>query len=133
MKLWQKDNTAISELIEKFTVGRDKEFDLLLARYDVQGSMAHVTMLSEVGLMDAAEAKAAMKGLEEIAKEIESGNFSIAEGVEDIHSQVELLLTERIGDAGKKIHSGRSRNDQVAVDIKLYLRAEILQIKDAAY
>ncbi|HEY0730876.1 MAG TPA: argininosuccinate lyase, partial [Chitinophagaceae bacterium] len=119
--------------IEKFTVGRDKEFDLLLARYDVQGSMAHVTMLSEVGLMDAVEAKAAMKGLEEIAKEIESGNFRITEGVEDIHSQVELLLTERIGDAGKKIHSGRSRNDQVAVDIKLYLRAEILQIKDAAY
>ena len=133
MKLWQKDNTAISELIEKFTVGRDKEFDLLLARYDVQGSMAHITMLAEVGLMDAEEAKTAMKGLEEIAKEIESGNFNIAEGVEDIHSQVELLLTERIGDAGKKIHSGRSRNDQVAVDIKLYLRAEILQIKDAAY
>lgn len=133
MKLWQKDNTAISELIEKFTVGRDKEFDLFLARYDVQGSMAHVTMLAEVGLMDAAEAKSAMKGLEEIAKEIEAGNFSIAEGVEDIHSQVEILLTERIGEAGKKIHSGRSRNDQVAVDIKLYLRAEILQIKDAAY
>ena len=133
MKLWQKDNTAISELIEKFTVGRDKEFDLFLARYDVQGSMAHVTMLAEVGLMDAAEAKSAMKGLEEIAKEIEAGNFSIAEGVEDIHSQVEILLTERIGEAGKKIHSGRSRNDQVGVDIKLYLRAEILQIKDAAY
>ena len=133
MKLWQKDNTAISELIEKFTVGRDKEFDLFLARYDVQGSMAHVTMLAEVGLMDAAEAKSAMKGLEEIAKEIEAGNFSIAEGVEDIHSQVEILLTERIGEAGKKIHSGRSRNDQVAVEIKLYLRAEILQIKDAAY
>lgn len=133
MKLWQKDNTSITEQIEKFTVGRDKEFDLLLARYDVQGSMAHVTMLAEVGLMSAEEAKAAMKGLEEIAKEIESGNFSIADGVEDIHSQVELLLTERIGDAGKKIHSGRSRNDQVAVDIKLYLRAEILQIKDAAF
>lgn len=133
MKLWQKDNTSITEQIEKFTVGRDKEFDLLLARYDVQGSMAHVTMLAEVGLMSAEEAKAAMKGLEEIAKEIESGNFIIADGVEDIHSQVELLLTERIGDAGKKIHSGRSRNDQVAVDIKLYLRAEILQIKDAAF
>ena len=133
MKLWQKDNTSITEQIEKFTVGRDKEFDLLLARYDVQGSMAHVTMLAEVGLMNAEEAKAAMRGLEEIAKEIESGNFSIADGVEDIHSQVELLLTERIGDAGKKIHSGRSRNDQVAVDIKLYLRAEILQIKDAAF
>lgn len=133
MKLWQKDNTSITEQIEKFTVGRDKEFDLLLARYDVQGSMAHVTMLAEVGLMSAEEAKAAMRGLEEIAKEIESGNFSIADGVEDIHSQVELLLTERIGDAGKKIHSGRSRNDQVAVDIKLYLRAEILQIKDAAF
>ncbi len=132
MKLWQKDNTAITADIEKFTVGRDKEFDLLLARYDVQGSVAHVKMLGEVGLMQPDEVKAALKGLETIAAEIEAGQFAIASGVEDVHSQVELLLTERIGEAGKKIHSGRSRNDQVAVDIKLYLRTEIQTIKAAA-
>jgi argininosuccinate lyase len=132
MKLWQKDNTPVSELIEKFTVGRDKEFDLLLARYDVLGSIAHVTMLGEVGLMEKKEAETAVKALQEIAVEIESGRFFIEEGVEDVHSQVELLLTKRIGDIGKKIHSGRSRNDQVAVDIKLYLRAEVLEVKKEA-
>src|SRR4051812_9683569 len=129
MKLWQKENTAISQLIENFTVGRDKEFDLLLAKYDVQGSVAHVQMLGEVGLMSPDEAKKAITSLQQIAKEIEGGQFSIDENVEDIHSQVELMLTQRIGEAGKKIHSGRSRNDQVAVDIKLYLRAEILTLK----
>jgi argininosuccinate lyase len=132
MKLWQKENTSVSALIEKFTVGRDKEFDQLLARYDVQGSIAHVTMLGEVGLMTRKEAEQAVVALQQIAKEIEEGKFSIGEQVEDVHSQVELLLTERIGDTGKKIHSGRSRNDQVAVDIKLYLRAEILNIKEEA-
>src|SRR5574337_901073 len=130
MKLWQKENTSVSELIEKFTVGRDKEFDILLAKYDVQGSIAHVTMLGEVGLMTKEESAKAVEGLKQIAQEIENGKFSISDDVEDIHSQVEFLLTERIGDVGKKIHSGRSRNDQVAVDIKLYLRAEVQNIKD---
>jgi argininosuccinate lyase len=130
MKLWQKENTSVSELIEKFTVGRDKEFDALLAKYDVRGSIAHVTMLGEVGLMTKEESSKAVEGLQQIAKEIEEGQFSIGEGVEDVHSQVEFLLTERIGDVGKKIHSGRSRNDQVAVDIKLYLKEEVLNIKN---
>lgn len=130
MKLWQKENTSVSELVEKFTVGRDKEFDALLAKYDVLGSIAHVTMLGEVGLMTKEESSKAVEALKQIAKEIEDGNFSIGDNVEDVHSQVELLLTERIGETGKKIHSGRSRNDQVAVDIKLYLRAEVVKIKD---
>ncbi len=130
MKLWQKESTSVSEIIEKFTVGRDKEFDLLLAGYDVQGSIAHVMMLGEVGLMTNEEVSFALIGLKEIAASIEQAEFTIDEGVEDIHSQIELLLTKKIGEAGKKIHSGRSRNDQVAVDIKLYLRAELLSIKD---
>jgi argininosuccinate lyase len=130
MKLWQKENTSTSELIEAFTVGRDKEFDLLLAKYDVQGSIAHVTMLGEVGLMTKEEAEEAEAALRQIEWEILSGQFAISADVEDVHSQIEFLLTERIGDTGKKIHSGRSRNDQVAVDIKLYLRAEVLAIKD---
>ncbi len=130
MKIWQKEDTSVSEIIEKFTVGRDKEFDILLAKYDVQGSIAHVTMLGEVGLMTKEESAAAIKGLNEILVSIHDSRFTIDDSVEDIHSQVEFLLTQKIGDAGKKIHSGRSRNDQVAVDIKLYLRAEILNIKD---
>ena len=130
MKLWKKDSTNTSSLIEEFTVGRDKEFDILLAKYDVQGSIAHVIMLGEAGLMSGPETQTAVRGLEEILLEIHHGKFVIDEGVEDIHSQVEYLLTKRIGDAGKKIHSGRSRNDQVAVDIKLYLRAELLKIKE---
>jgi argininosuccinate lyase len=128
MKLWQKDSTSVSELIETFTVGRDREFDLMLARYDVEGSIAHVTMLGETGLMTAAEAKEAVDGLKEIAEDITGGNFNIEDGVEDVHSQVEFLLTKKIGEAGKKIHSGRSRNDQVAVDIKLFLRASLLEL-----
>ena len=130
MKLWQKENTSVSELIEKFTVGRDKEFDLLLAKYDVQGSIAHVTMLGETGLMTREEAATAVEALQQIAIEIDNSQFTIDNNIEDVHSQVELLLTKRIGDSGKKIHSGRSRNDQVAVDIKLYLRAEIQNIKN---
>src|SRR5215204_2763585 len=130
MKLWQKENTSVSQLIENFTVGRDKEFDLLLAGYDVQGSIAHVTMLGETGLMTKKETEKAVDALKQIAKEIESSQFKIEENIEDVHSQVEFLLTQRIGDTGKKIHSGRSRNDQVAVDIKLYLRAEIQNIKN---
>ena len=132
MKLWQKESTSVSELVEKFTVGRDKDFDILLAKYDVQGSMAHVQMLGEVGLMTKEEAAKAVEALKRIGQEISEGKFTIADDVEDVHSQVELLLTQRIGDTGKKIHSGRSRNDQVAVDIKLYLRAEVLNIKDEA-
>ena len=130
MKLWSKESTNTSQLVETFTVGRDKEFDILLAKYDVQGSMAHVRMLGEVGLMSKEEADIAIKGLEEIAADIEHGRFVIEEGIEDVHSQVEFILTQRIGEAGKKIHSGRSRNDQVAVDIKLYLRSEVLAVKE---
>lgn len=130
MKLWQKQNTSVSELIERFTVGRDKEFDLLLAKYDVQGSIAHVTMLGEVGLMTKQEAAKAVEALKQIQEEIQNSQFEIGNDVEDVHSQVEFLLTERIGETGKKIHSGRSRNDQVAVDIKLYLRAEVQNIKE---
>ena len=130
MKLWQKESTSVSELVEKFTVGRDKEFDLLLAKHDVQGSIAHVTMLGEVGLMTKEESSTAVNALKEIAEEIHHSKFTIDNNVEDVHSQVELLLTQRIGEIGKKMHSGRSRNDQVAVDIKLYLREEILTIKE---
>src|SRR5215216_7654241 len=129
MKLWQKENTSVSELIEKFTVGRDKEFDLLLAKYDVQGSIAHVTMLGEVGLMSKEESAKAVAALKQIGTEIDDSRFTIDDNVEDVHSQVELLLTQRIGDIGKKIHSGRSRNDQVAVDIKLFLKTEVLKVK----
>lgn len=132
MKLWSKESTNTSNRVEQFTVGRDQEFDVLLAKYDVQGSIAHVQMLGEVGLMSKEEANLAIKGLKEIADEIEQGRFKIEEGIEDVHSQVEFILTRRIGDAGKKIHSGRSRNDQVAVDIKLYLRAEVIAIKEEA-
>jgi len=131
MKLWSKENTSTAAEIEKFTVGRDNEFDILLAEHDVTGTIAHVSMLQQAGLMDEKEAALALKGLDDILAEIKDGKFSIEVGVEDIHSQVELLLTRRIGEAGKKIHSGRSRNDQVAVDIKLFLRAEILKIRDS--
>lgn len=130
MKLWQKENTAVSELIEQFTVGRDKEFDAMLAAYDVMGSIAHVKMLASVGLMTNDESDQAVKGLEQILSEIHQSKFKIEDSVEDVHSQVELMLTQRIGDTGKKIHSGRSRNDQVAVAIKLYLRAAVIDIKD---
>ena len=131
MKLWQKESTSVSELVERFTVGRDREFDLLLAQYDVEGSIAHVTMLGEVGLMTKEEAQQAVTALQEILKEVRRSKFKIEDGIEDVHSQVEFLLTQRIGDIGKKIHSGRSRNDQVAVDIKLFLRAQVLEVKDA--
>ncbi len=130
MKLWSKEHTATLQQIESFTVGRDNEFDLLLAEHDVNGTIAHVKMLQQVGLMQNSEADLALKGLEEILGEIRDQSFVIEEGVEDIHSQVEILLTRRIGEAGKKIHSGRSRNDQVAVDIKLFIRAELQQLRD---
>lgn len=130
MKLWSKEKTSTAAQIEQFTVGRDREFDLQMASFDVQGSIAHVTMLGEQGLMSAEQAKLAVDGLSQILKEIEAGQFSIDEGAEDVHSQIEFMLTERIGEAGKMIHTGRSRNDQVALDIKLYLRAAILEIKN---
>jgi len=125
MKLWDKKDSDINALIEKFTVGRDPEFDMLLAKYDVQGSMAHAKMLESVQMLTREEAKSIQQELENMEKEINQGTFQIEAGVEDIHSQIELNLTRKLGEAGKKIHSGRSRNDQVAVDIKLFLRAEI--------
>ncbi len=129
MKLWEKKGSDINAQIEKFTVGRDPEFDIVLAKYDVQGSMAHAKMLESVNMLTAVEAEYIQKELENIAAEIKQGLFRIETGVEDVHSQIELNLTRKIGEAGKKIHSGRSRNDQVAVDIKLFLRAEILELK----
>uniref|UniRef100_UPI004047F5FC argininosuccinate lyase n=1 Tax=Roseivirga sp. TaxID=1964215 RepID=UPI004047F5FC len=127
MKLWQKE-TSVSEIVERFTVGRDLEFDIQLAPYDVLGSLAHTEMLASIGLLTKTEKDAIHVELKAIFKSIESGDFSIEEGVEDIHSQVEFLLTERLGDVGKKIHSGRSRNDQVLVDLKLFMRSEIKNI-----
>ena len=131
-KLWSKTSTSTSALIETFTVGRDKEFDILLAEYDVLGSLAHTEMLASVGLLGKDDLAQIKQGLTDILSEIRSGSFTIEKDIEDVHSQVEYLLTKRIGEAGKKIHSGRSRNDQVAVDIKLYLRAQILRLKDEA-
>ncbi|SEI83838.1 argininosuccinate lyase [Cyclobacterium xiamenense] len=126
MKLWQKDKTSKKE-VETFTIGRDPEFDLILAPFDVTGSMAHAIMLASINLLTAEELEVLKKGLKEIRQEIAEGRFSIAPGVEDVHSQVEFLLTERYGDVGKKLHSGRSRNDQVLVDLKLYYRQAIRQ------
>lgn len=127
MKLWQKD-TAVESSVEHFTVGNDRELDLLLAKFDVLGSLAHTKMLESIGLLNSKDLQAIQKGLKNIYKEIEAGQFTIDEHVEDVHSQVELLLTARIGDAGKKIHSGRSRNDQVLVDLKLFFRDAIKQL-----
>jgi argininosuccinate lyase len=129
-KLWEK-NIPIDEAIERFTVGKDREMDLYLARYDVLGSMAHVTMLGEVGLLEANEVTVLLKELGTIYQTIEAGSFQLEEGVEDIHSQVELLLTRSLGDLGKKIHSGRSRNDQVLLDLKLFTRAAIERVHQA--
>ncbi len=128
MKLWEKKGSNINTQIEKFTVGRDPEFDMILAKYDVQGSMAHAKMLESVNMLSTDEARSIQKELENIESDIKNGLFRIETGIEDIHSQIELNLTRKIGEAGKKIHSGRSRNDQIAVDIKLFLRAEILKI-----
>lgn len=125
MKLWSKDNTDTSKLVEKFTVGKDKEFDLLLAPFDVQGSIAHAHMLASVGLLTQEEATTLIAALKKIYQQIHDAEFTIADGIEDVHSQVELLLTQQLGDTGKKIHSARSRNDQVLVDVKLFLRSEI--------
>ncbi len=126
-KIWEK-NVQADQRIEKFTVGRDREMDLCLAKYDVLGSMAHIRMLESVGLLQADELEVLLLVLKEIYQTIEDGAFVIEEDVEDVHSQVELLLTRKLGDVGKKIHSGRSRNDQVLVDLKLFARAELMEI-----
>ena len=128
-KLWEK-NIAVSEVIERFTVGHDRELDLYLAKYDVLGSMAHITMLEHIGLLRRDELDALLAELRAIYAEAEAGRFAIEEGVEDVHSQVELMLTRRLGDTGKKIHSGRSPNDQVLVDLKLFTRDKIREVAD---
>ena len=128
-KLWTK-NARMTDEIEKFTVGRDREMDLYLAKYDVMGSMAHVTMLESIGLIAHDELPVLLDALKTIYRTAESGEFTIEEGVEDVHSQVELMLTRQLGDLGKKIHSGRSRNDQVLVDLKLFIRDQIREIAD---
>ncbi len=130
MKLWNKGFEP-DKAIEKFTVGQDRELDLRLAKYDVQGSMAHIRMLQSIGLLSKEELELLLPALQEILEEIEGGKFTIEEGVEDVHSQVEFLLTERLGDVGKKIHSGRSRNDQVLVDLKLFFRDELKHIAES--
>jgi len=127
MKLWQKDKASLQE-VERFTVGRDKEFDLQLAPFDVLGSIAHATMLETVGLLTTAQKDELVGELQKIYGSIINGQFVMDESVEDIHSQVELLLTQKLGDTGKMIHSARSRNDQVLVDIKLFLRNELEQL-----
>lgn len=124
MKIWQKDKAALAE-VDKFTVGKDREMDAYLAPFDVLGSLAHTAMLESIGLLTADELVILQRELKQIYKEIAAGDFELEEGVEDIHSQVELLLTRRLGEVGKKIHSGRSRNDQVLVDLKLFLRHEL--------
>lgn len=126
-KLWQKSVT-VNELVENFTVGRDRHFDQQMAAFDVLGSLAHTQMLHSIGLMSANDLQLVQRELKNIYIAIEDGNFMIASEVEDVHSQVELLLTSCIGDAGKKIHSGRSRNDQVLVDLKLFFRNELQQV-----
>ncbi|MCX2475253.1 argininosuccinate lyase [Pedobacter sp. MC2016-05] len=122
MKIWQK-NIDVNKFVETFTVGKDRELDLQMAKFDVLGSLAHTQMLETINLLTAEELKTVQQELKNIYAEIETGNFTIEDTVEDVHSQVEWLLTQRIGEAGKKIHSGRSRNDQVLVDLKLFFRA----------
>lgn len=130
-KLWEK-NVQLNKEIERFTVGRDRELDVFLAKYDVLGSMAHITMLESIGLLAADELKILLEELREIYKLADEGRLVIEDGIEDVHSQVELMLTRKLGVVGKKIHSGRSRNDQVLVDLKLYARSEIRTIAEAA-
>ncbi|MDD4192688.1 MAG: argininosuccinate lyase [Mangrovibacterium sp.] len=127
MKLWDK-GYPINQLIEEFTVGKDRELDLYLARYDVLGSMAHAIMLESIRLLDKAELERLLAGLKSIYQMAERGGFVIEEGIEDVHSQVEAMLTRTLGDAGKKIHSGRSRNDQVLLDLKLFARDQIREV-----
>ena len=130
MKLWQKDKASFKE-VETFTVGKDREMDMYLASFDVLGSLAHTTMLESVGLLTKEDLNVIKIELKNIYQQIQKGDFALQDNVEDIHSQVELLLTEKLGDVGKKIHSARSRNDQVLVDVKLFLRNEIEQLVNA--
>src|SRR6187431_569427 len=130
MKLWQKDKTSLEE-VEKFTVGNDRDLDIYLAPFDVLGSLAHTKMLESVGLLTSEELALLEVELKNIYVLIQQGDFKLDEGVEDIHSQVELMLTQKLGDVGKKIHSARSRNDQVLVDLKLFLRSEIEKLTGA--
>jgi argininosuccinate lyase len=127
MKLWQKNSETLKE-VETFTVGKDRELDLFLAPFDVLGSLAHIQMLNSVGLLSNDELNELQEALKDIYKDITAGTFLLEEGVEDIHSQVELMLTKKLGDSGKKIHSARSRNDQVILDLKLFLRSEIEEL-----
>ena len=129
-KLWEK-NFEVNKEIERFTVGKDRDMDLYLAKYDVMGSMAHITMLESIGLLEKEELDKLLVELKNIYAICERGEFKIEEGVEDVHSQVELMLTQKLGDMGKKIHSGRSRNDQVLIDLKLYTRHELKEIVDS--
>ena len=129
MKLWEK-NFEINKEIERFTVGRDREMDMYLAKYDVLGSMAHITMLESIGLLEKDELTQLLAELKNIYRSCERGEFVIEDDVEDVHSQVEMLLTRKLGDMGKKIHSGRSRNDQVLVDLKLFTRHQLKDIAD---
>lgn len=131
MKLWDKGFEP-DKMIEEFTVGNDRQLDLRLARYDVEGSMAHIRMLESIGLLQADELEKLLAALADIREAIDRGEFTIEEGVEDVHSQVEFMLTARLGDLGKKIHSGRSRNDQVLVDLKLFMRDELKKIAEAS-
>ena len=129
-KIWQKDNTKTNDLVNKFTVGKDLDFDDRLAKYDVLGSIAHAKMLAEVGLIRLDEEQDIVAVLEEILTDIEKGSFEIDKTAEDIHSQIETILIEKLGETGKKIHTARSRNDQVLTDIKLYLLDEIREITE---
>ena len=130
MKLWQK-NTLVNKDIEEYTVGHDREMDLYLAKHDVMGSMAHITMLESIGLLEKEELSILLKELKSIYTTIEEGHFTIENDVEDVHSQIELMLTRKLGDIGKKIHSGRSRNDQVLVDLKLFTREQIKTVVES--
>lgn len=131
-KLWDKGK-ATNEDIERFTVGRDREMDVYLAKYDALGSMAHITMLESIGLLEKEELPPLLAELKQIYHVAESGEFVIEEGVEDVHSQIELMLTRRLGDMGKKIHSGRSRNDQVLLDMKLFTRDKLKEVVAGVY
>jgi argininosuccinate lyase len=131
LKLWQKENTVTSDKIDRFTVGRDREMDLHLAEFDVLGNLAHATMLETIGLLTSDDLAALRTELKAIHEQVQRGEFVIEEGVEDVHSQVELMLTRKLDDVGKKIHSGRSRNDQVLVDMKLYVRDQLTEVVQA--
>ncbi|MBR7114812.1 MAG: argininosuccinate lyase, partial [Alistipes sp.] len=130
MKLWDKGYST-DQFVEEFTVGRDRELDLYLAEADVLGNMAHMKMLHSIGLLTKEDHDALAEGLKKIHQQVLSGDFLIEEGVEDVHSQVEFLLTQMCGDAGKRIHTGRSRNDQVMVDLKLFSRSALISLQQS--